>query len=264
MRGRWRERRKVGPPIFEAVLALSVLLALAVFGIPQTVTAALAGAAAVLAFSIAVALGVARWRGRGQTPARAGEAQTAASSGLEQGAWSADVLQRLEWRRFEELCVAYFEALGFRAQTARLGANGGIDVKLYRGESQTPAVIVRCKAWNADMVGVTPVRELRGAMAAQEVDQGFFVASGAFTREAREFAAQEKINLLGGDGLLEMIKALAPEQSAALLRLATQGDFSTPTCPACGVKMVSRKSRKRGKAFWGCVNYPRCRYTFMP
>jgi restriction system protein len=145
-----------------------------------------------------------------------------------------------------------------------LGADGAIDLKLYRGESQTPAVIVQCKAWNAYMVGVAPVRELRAAMAAQKVDQGFFVTSGAFTREATEFAAQEKIHLLGGNGLLEMIKALAPEQSAALLRTATEGDFSTPTCPACGVKMVPRKSRKGGKAFWGCVNYPRCRYTFVP
>jgi restriction system protein len=42
-----------------------------------------------------------------------------------------------------------------------------------------------------------------------------------------------------------------------LLALAVAGDYRTPTCSQCGVKMVKRKS-KRG-AFWGCMNYPTCR-----
>ena len=27
--------------------------------------------------------------------------------------WSPELLKQLEWRRFEELCAAYYEALGF-------------------------------------------------------------------------------------------------------------------------------------------------------
>ncbi|MBF9059703.1 hypothetical protein HKCCSP123_10970 [Rhodobacterales bacterium HKCCSP123] len=30
-------------------------------------------------------------------------------------------------------------------------------------------------------------------------------------------------------------------------------------CPACGGDMVARTSRKTGKAFFGCTNFPRCR-----
>jgi len=39
---------------------------------------------------------------------------------------------------------------------------------------------------------------------------------------------------------------------------ATAGDYTTPTCASCGVKMIVRTPKAGGKAFWGCVNYPRC------
>lgn len=42
-----------------------------------------------------------------------------------------------------------------------------------------------------------------------------------------------------------------------LLAFATEGDYTTPSCPSCGVKMIKRES-KRG-VFWGCRHYPRCR-----
>ncbi|HIW74853.1 MAG TPA: topoisomerase DNA-binding C4 zinc finger domain-containing protein [Firmicutes bacterium] len=35
------------------------------------------------------------------------------------------------------------------------------------------------------------------------------------------------------------------------------------TCPRCGSKLVIRtaaKGNRMGKQFWGCSNYPQCRY----
>ena len=35
-------------------------------------------------------------------------------------------------------------------------------------------------------------------------------------------------------------------------------------CPVCGHKMVHRIARRgpnRGKEFWGCSNFPKCRHT---
>jgi len=46
------------------------------------------------------------------------------------------------------------------------------------------------------------------------------------------------------------------------LKAATEGDYQTPTCPACSVKMVTRKSTTRGRTYWGCRNYPACKHTF--
>jgi restriction system protein len=175
--------------------------------------------------------------------------------------WSKDLLYALEWKRFEIVCAGYFEQLGFRAQVAREGADGGVDIHLYADGSSTPDMVVQCKAWKVYTVGVKPIRELLGVMTAAGVGEGIFVTTGSFTREARNFADGKNIHLIDGDGLLAKIAAISPEEQAALLQLATEGDFTTPTCASCGVKMTERVSTKSGEAFWGCVNFPRCRCT---
>jgi restriction system protein len=100
-----------------------------------------------------------------------------------------------------------------------------------------------------------------GVMTAVGVGEGIFVTTGTFTREARQFAGGKNIHLIDGDDLLAKITATSSDEQAALLHLATEGDFTTPTCASCGVKMVERVSTKSGEAFWGCVNFPRCRCT---
>lgn len=187
--------------------------------------------------------------------------QAAERARLDTKKWTAELLKRLEWRRFEELCAAYYEALGFRTQLTYSRADGGVDIGLCAQGSDSVATLVHCKAWNAYRVGVNPLEALRRAMTASRVRKGVLVTSGRFTREAVNFAAQENIQLVDGAGLLAKLAELAPEKSLALLQFTTQGDFLTPTCPHCSVKMISRKSTQAGRKFWGCVNYPRCKHT---
>ncbi|WP_290367796.1 topoisomerase DNA-binding C4 zinc finger domain-containing protein [Cupriavidus taiwanensis] len=44
-----------------------------------------------------------------------------------------------------------------------------------------------------------------------------------------------------------------------MLAQAFKGDYRTPTCTACGVKLVEREGK--GGPFWGCRKYPRCKVT---
>ena len=197
-------------------------------------------------------------------PGGSGErAQSAARARFDTRKWTPELLKHLEWRRFEELCAAYFEALGFTARVLQSGAGGGADLALSAAGSDSASILVHCKPWDAYRVGIKPLRELHGAMAAAGVAEGVLVTSGRFTQEAVTFAAKQNIELIDGASLLEKLAGLVPEQAAALLKLATQGDFLTPTCPACGIKMASRKSTQGGRKFWGCVNYPRCKQTFF-
>jgi len=92
---------------------------------------------------------------------------------------------------------------------------------------------------------------------------GVLVSSGRFTQEARDFAAQQRIRLVEGTELLAGIAALAPERAAELLKVATEGEFLTPTCPACDVKMISRRSTHEGRKYWGCPGYPACKQTIF-
>src|SRR5712664_378063 len=175
--------------------------------------------------------------------------------------WTLELLKRLEWRRFEELCAAYFEALGFTTRISQR-ANGSADIGLCAAGAANAAVLVHGAAWNAYRVGIKPVRELRAAMTSAGAGEGVLVTSGSFTQEAVAFAAKEKIDLIDGAGLLAKLQALEPAKALALLKFTTQGDFLTPTCPTCSIKMTSRKSTREGRKFWGCINYPRCKHTF--
>lgn len=176
--------------------------------------------------------------------------------------WTPELLKRLEWRRFEELCAAYYETLGFTAQLGHSRADGGVDIKLCAEGSESACMLVHCKAWDAYPVAVNPLEALRRAMAASKVRKGVLVTAGRFTREALSFAVQGDIQLVDGAGLLGKLAELPPEKSLALLQFTTQGDFLTPTCPCCSIKMVPRQSTPGGRTFWGCRNYPRCKQTF--
>jgi restriction system protein len=173
-------------------------------------------------------------------------------------AWSLELLQQIEWKRFEELVAAYLREAGYRVDTTRCGADGGVDAKVYKGDDLI--AIAQCKAWNSRPVGVKPVRELLGVMAHERVGSGLFFATGDFTAEAIAFAQANPLTLVTGRELLANIAKQPAEAQARLLACATEGDYRTPTCPSCGIKMVERDGG--GKRFWGCRNFPRCRQTF--
>src|SRR5437899_7781942 len=228
-----RERLGSGPRIVRALFAAILVLGFPIaIAMPQDLNGKVYASGAVVLIAAAgaiLAAALVRRQGPAADPSDAGR-------------WSLELLRRLEWRRFEELCAAYYE--------------------VAEGADKPPSVL-QCKPSSVYTVGIKPVRELRAAMAAAGVPQGVLVACGTFTSEAKEFSRGENIQLIDGGELLRKIGALAPEQGQALLKLATAGEFSTPTCPACGIKMTARTSSTEGRKFWGCLNYPRCKRTFF-
>ncbi|HXU93178.1 MAG TPA: restriction endonuclease [Gallionella sp.] len=176
--------------------------------------------------------------------------------------WSLGLLRSLEWKRFEMVCAEYFRILGKRVETVSHGADGGIDARVYAKDSDVMTFAIQCKAWDG-MVGVKPVRELFGVMAHESAGKGIFMATSGFTGDAKQFAAehQDKLFLIDGEKFLTMLSKLPEDKRKKLLEFATEGDYTTPTCASCGVKMVRRTGK--GGAFWGCMNYPHCRSTLF-
>ncbi|MFV1921317.1 MAG: restriction endonuclease [Methylotenera sp.] len=171
--------------------------------------------------------------------------------------WSLKVIQDIEWKRFEDLSMGYYLEKGILAKTTSLGADGGIDIMLYQNGPDHATSLVQCKSLNNKLVGVKAIREFLGVLTHEKVAKGFFMTSGDFTLEAKKVARVNKINLINGEMFLTMILRLPEVSQQKLLALAVAGDYKTPTCSKCGVKMVERDS-KRGQ-FWGCPNYPQCR-----
>jgi restriction system protein len=178
-------------------------------------------------------------------------------------AWSLALIQRIEWKRFEDLCAAFYREKGIRCTTTSLGPDGGIDIRLMQDEAdgQATTAIVQCKAWGERLVGVKPVRELLGVMTHEKIAKAFFMTSGGFTEEARTVAEANRITLLDGKLFLAMIERLPEASQQRLLTFATEGDYATPSCPGCGVKMLAREGAK-GR-FWGCPAYPKCKHILQ-
>jgi restriction system protein len=180
---------------------------------------------------------------------------------LDTTSWNIGLLKALEWKRLEQLSAVYFRTKGYRVEEAAPGPDGGVDLRLYLGAATTPAALVQCKAWQSWKVGVAEVRAHYGVMASEGVNEGIVVTTSHFTKEAVEWVRGKSLNLIDGDDLLKRLANLPPEDQAHILRLITSGDFTTPTCPSCGIKMVRRSAQATGDAFWGCTRFPKCRTT---
>ncbi len=179
--------------------------------------------------------------------------------------WTKELISSLEWKVFEKLCSEYLNAKGFQSKLTRCGADGGVDVRIFKDNNLYG--VVQCKAYKSYKIGIKPVRELFGVMASENVLHGFFITSSGFTKEAIKFSNKHNsLKLVDGDLLLKRIKELQYFEQQTLLDTITDGDYTTPTCPSCDVKMVVRtssKAKNKGEKFWGCVNFPKgCRQNF--
>ncbi|MDP9989577.1 restriction system protein [Variovorax boronicumulans] len=181
----------------------------------------------------------------------------------QQQQWSPAVLAAIEWRRFEALCEALYAQAGFTTRSQSHGADGGIDIWLHSKHTDVPR-IVQCKHWRSKPVGVKEMREFLGVMASHQLKTGTYVTSSTFSSDAAAFAKANGIHAQDGAALLKLIGQRTPEQQAALLAVAYEGEYWRPTCASCGTKMVERNSSKSDGSFWGCASYPKCRGRTIP
>lgn len=179
---------------------------------------------------------------------------------LHDAAVYADGVARMSWQDFEWLVAEYFRRQGYAVlHNGGGGPDGGVDVFLKKDGQR---YLVQCKHWRALRVGVQPVRELYGVMAAQGVDGGFVVTSGSFTEEACAFAdGLALLGLIDGRALQRGIRA-----QAGVALTAHAGSAHPPACPQCGAAMLLRQARQgatAGRQFWGCSRYAQggCRGT---
>jgi hypothetical protein len=105
---------------------------------------------------------------------------------------------------FEVFVTNLLRKMGYKAETTRLTADGGVDIwaandNLFTGGK----VIVQCKRYaEHQMVGEPVLRELFGLVHAHGVNKGVLVTTSSFTRGAVQFARGKPIELLGGIQLL--------------------------------------------------------------
>ncbi len=166
-----------------------------------------------------------------------------------------DSIRSISWKEFEDLVAEAYRRKGYMVTETAFGADGGVDIILKKGIEK---ILVQCKQWKMQKVGVKVVRELYGVVIAEGASEGVVISSGIFTQEARTFAAGKPLELIDGAGLLKMITEVQKRQ------MPVKAESKDILCPFCGNPMVIRTAKKgnhAGDKFWGCTSFPKCKGT---
>ncbi len=171
-------------------------------------------------------------------------------------AWSLELLEVLDQKRFEFLAAAYFQTLSFRAELTQKGPEGFVDIRLHADNELRPGIIAHCRAWSTLPVGLKEVRELHAVMTFERVQEGALVAAGTFASQARDFAQGRNMLLIDGADLVGKLKALSAAKQHELLQYAGDSNLATPACGTCGMKMVRMQRKSDDQPYWDCVRHP--------
>jgi len=164
-------------------------------------------------------------------------------------------LRKIDWFQFEKLIELIYLHRGYSVK--RLGGanpDGGVDLII---ESATEKFIVQCKHWRKWSVGVRHIREFLGAMADSEIPNGIFITLTGYSGDAKQLADKHGIQILNESDIIQMLEDSGLADSQEVVELFSD---SRKFCPKCEREMVLRTARMTGNQFWGCSNYPRCKF----
>jgi hypothetical protein len=163
-----------------------------------------------------------------------------------------ELLARMEWKRFEELVASYYNKTGVVAARTKAGPGSPVHIRIsWKGESR-PFACVQCVSHPSGLVEAKQIQALVDAIAAEDIRRGYVVTTGKFGVPARDLSEEKHITLLSGDILIEKLNALPEAARSELMRDATVGDYTTPSCPTCEVKMTRSPA---DPSVWQC---PQC------
>jgi len=186
--------------------------------------------------------------------------------------YSASAIRALTWREFEIYIGEAFRRRGFRVRSTPNGADGGVDLELFKDGDLH---LVQCKHWKSRSVGVSVVREIYGVLMVRKASSAFVVTSGEFTAEAKAFAELAGVRLVDGGLLGQWLRDLKrdgfemPQAGDSRHEVSEKepaprhrGSALDQPCPRCGDVMTPRFPSGGGKVFLGCTNYAHgCRGT---
>jgi HJR/Mrr/RecB family endonuclease len=167
-------------------------------------------------------------------------------------------MRALDWFQFEKLIAAVYHTKGYMVK--RLGGanpDGGVDLIV---EKSSERFAVQCKQWKAWKVGVRQIREFLGTLTDSGIPNGIFITLQGYTDDAKALADKHNITLLSEVTVVKLLEEVHwkfnPEITSAL-------DDTRKFCPRCERELVLRtagRGSNAGNQFWGCSNYPRCRF----
>ena len=201
-------------------------------------------------------------------------------------------LRNLSWQQFEDEIARMFGRFGYSVEQTPYVKDHGRDAILKKNGQK---FLLECKKYGEG--GLSGRRDLQiffAAMTDDSATYGHFVSTGAFTKDAIDFAAAHRIELIDGAKLLRYMFDSKPLSSdddkyksmceicgkTVFHRLrapqpvkCTDGHEVSPTldigqvlsssgaAPICHCGAPMRLVHWKRRRFWGCTRYPHCRQT---
>ena len=155
----------------------------------------------------------------------------------------AEVIDAIEWKRFELLCHLILNASGFNSRLTENGADEGVDIRVFDNNDENKTLcLFQCKKWRKSRKVDRPLlQQLKGQMAAEKVEKGGYCVTSSFTMPAQEFAATNNIELFDQDKITNSFNKLSDTVRGAILKELLEGDYWTPSCASCGKKFKKKK-----------------------
>jgi restriction system protein len=110
------------------------------------------------------------------------------------------VLTNMSWPGFSAAVERAYRREGYTV--VRTG-KGGADFEISKAGRKT---LVGCKRWKAAGQGIEPLRELHATAAASGIGNCVYLTVGDVTGNARQFAAENRIDLIQGAALAQLLR----------------------------------------------------------
>ena len=108
-------------------------------------------------------------------------------------------VESMSWRDFSSTLEDAFRRDGYAIK--RLEGSSA-DFEMTKAGRTS---LVSCKRWKAASTGIEPLRELVALAKARDAHEGIHIALGGVTENARRYAAENKLRLLGGAELAQLM-----------------------------------------------------------
>jgi restriction system protein len=169
-------------------------------------------------------------------------------------------VDRMPGREFEHYLGLLFERLGYSVEVTKAHGDYGADLLVKQDGRR---ILVQAKRWTKP-VGIHAIQEAAAARPYYKADAALVVSNRFFTPAARQLARANQVQLWDRDTLARRIvdAGLGTKAGAAIdggSSTVTSSAAPNPICLRCGSAMVLRGG-PHGH-FYGCSNFPRCRYT---
>lgn len=166
-------------------------------------------------------------------------------------------VDKMEGEEFEEFLLAHFTKMGYKVNTTPKTGDYGADLIATNGFTK---IVIQAKRWT-NKVGTAAVQQVLASKEYYKANKCMVISNNYFTKNATNLANKAQVELWDRDKLLNIMKKVKGKKtieknfSYEKIKKINQRHL----CKKCGAEMILKEG-KYGK-FYGCSNYPKCKYT---